>query len=192
MCGNDDGVFQARRVAPPCAGVSSGACRGGVSSAISMTAVEFTRTRSTSVRVISRENGNGQEKRHLSLYDGTAVDAARFYAATFPDSAVGSVLHAPGNYPDGKQGNVLTVEFTVAGIPCLGINGGPCAQTQRDILVPHPHRGSGRNRPPAERHHQQWRPGERVRLVQGQMGLVMADHATRADGGSFWPRSRGG
>ncbi|HTD29479.1 MAG TPA: VOC family protein, partial [Xanthomonadaceae bacterium] len=44
---------------------------------------------------------------------------------TFPDSAVGAVLRAPGDYPAGKQGNVLTVEFTVMGIPCLGLNGGP-------------------------------------------------------------------
>ncbi|WP_029528221.1 VOC family protein [Polaromonas glacialis] len=58
-------------------------------------------------------------------YDGTAVDAANFYAKTFPDSAVGTVFCAPGDYPDGKQGNVLTVEFTVAGIPCIGLNGGP-------------------------------------------------------------------
>ncbi len=58
-------------------------------------------------------------------YDGDAVDAARFYAATFPDSSVGTVYRAPGDYPDGKQGNVLTVEFTVAGIPCIGLNGGP-------------------------------------------------------------------
>jgi len=58
-------------------------------------------------------------------YDGTAVDAARFYAETFPDSAVGTIHRAPGDYPAGKQGNVLTVEFTVMGIPCLGLNGGP-------------------------------------------------------------------
>ncbi|MFC5523150.1 VOC family protein [Polaromonas jejuensis] len=58
-------------------------------------------------------------------YDGDAADAANFYAETFPDSAVGAVLRAPGDYPDGKQGDVLTVEFTVAGIPCLGLNGGP-------------------------------------------------------------------
>jgi predicted 3-demethylubiquinone-9 3-methyltransferase (glyoxalase superfamily) len=58
-------------------------------------------------------------------YDGGALDAATFYAATFPDSAVGAVHHAPGDYPDGKQGNILTVEFTVAGIPCIGLNGGP-------------------------------------------------------------------
>ena len=58
-------------------------------------------------------------------YDGTALDAATFYAETFPDSAVTGVHHAPGDYPDGKQGDVLTVEFTVMGIPCLGLNGGP-------------------------------------------------------------------
>ena len=58
-------------------------------------------------------------------YDGTAEDAARFYAATFPDSAVGAVRRAPSDFPSGKKGDVLTVEFTVAGIPCLGLNGGP-------------------------------------------------------------------
>lgn len=58
-------------------------------------------------------------------YDGDALDAATFYAKTFPDSAVGAVFRAPGDYPDGKQGDVLTVEFTVAGIPCVGLNGGP-------------------------------------------------------------------
>ena len=58
-------------------------------------------------------------------YDGGAVDAASFYARTFPDSAVGSVCRAPGDYPDGKQGDILTVEFTVAGVACIGLNGGP-------------------------------------------------------------------
>lgn len=58
-------------------------------------------------------------------YDRDALDAARFYAQTFADSAVGRVLHAPGDYPAGKEGDVLTVEFTVLGIPCLGLNGGP-------------------------------------------------------------------
>ena len=58
-------------------------------------------------------------------YDGNALDAATFYAATFPDSAVKAVHYAPGDYPSGKQGNVLTVEFTVIGLPCLGLNGGP-------------------------------------------------------------------
>ena len=58
-------------------------------------------------------------------YNGTALDAATFYAETFADSAVGTVFRAPSDYPAGKQGDVLTVEFTVLGIPCLGLNGGP-------------------------------------------------------------------
>ena len=58
-------------------------------------------------------------------FDGTALEAATFYAATFPDSVVGAVHRAPGDYPAGKQGDVLTVEFSVMGIPCLGLNGGP-------------------------------------------------------------------
>jgi 2-polyprenyl-6-hydroxyphenyl methylase/3-demethylubiquinone-9 3-methyltransferase len=58
-------------------------------------------------------------------YDGDALEAAKFYAATFPDSKVGNLFYAPSDYPDGRQGNVLTVAFTVAGIPCIGLNGGP-------------------------------------------------------------------
>jgi 2-polyprenyl-6-hydroxyphenyl methylase/3-demethylubiquinone-9 3-methyltransferase len=58
-------------------------------------------------------------------YDREAEAAARFYAETFPDSSVKAVHRAPGDYPSGKQGDVLTVEFTVMGIPCLGLNGGP-------------------------------------------------------------------
>jgi predicted 3-demethylubiquinone-9 3-methyltransferase (glyoxalase superfamily) len=58
-------------------------------------------------------------------FDGTALDAAEFYAQTFDDSAVGAILRAPGDYPAGLEGHVLTVEFTVLGIPCLGLNGGP-------------------------------------------------------------------
>ena len=58
-------------------------------------------------------------------YDKHALEAATFYADTFPDSAVTKVTRAPGDYPSGKQGDVLTVEFTVLGIPCIGLNGGP-------------------------------------------------------------------
>jgi predicted 3-demethylubiquinone-9 3-methyltransferase (glyoxalase superfamily) len=58
-------------------------------------------------------------------YDGTAEQAARFYAQTFPDSTLTAVHRAPGDYPDGKEGQVLTVEFTVLGVACLGLNGGP-------------------------------------------------------------------
>ncbi len=58
-------------------------------------------------------------------FDRDAEEAARFYADTFPDSSVDAVHRAPGDYPSGKEGDVLTVEFTVMGIPCLGLNGGP-------------------------------------------------------------------
>jgi predicted 3-demethylubiquinone-9 3-methyltransferase (glyoxalase superfamily) len=58
-------------------------------------------------------------------YDKEAEEAARFYAATFPDSKVTAVHKAPGDFPGGKAGDVLTVDFTVLGIPCLGLNGGP-------------------------------------------------------------------
>ena len=58
-------------------------------------------------------------------YDKDALDAARFYAATFPNSKVGAVHKAPSDYPSGKAGDVITVDFTVAGIPCIGLNGGP-------------------------------------------------------------------
>jgi predicted 3-demethylubiquinone-9 3-methyltransferase (glyoxalase superfamily) len=58
-------------------------------------------------------------------FNDDAQEAARFYAATFPDSEVIAVHHSPSDYPGGKQGDVLTVEFTVLGIPCLGLNGGP-------------------------------------------------------------------
>jgi predicted 3-demethylubiquinone-9 3-methyltransferase (glyoxalase superfamily) len=57
-------------------------------------------------------------------YNGAAEDAANFYARTFPNSAVGAVLRAPGDYPAGKQGDVITVQFTVMGLPCVGLNGG--------------------------------------------------------------------
>ncbi|MBH3463737.1 VOC family protein [Pseudomonas carnis] len=58
-------------------------------------------------------------------YNGDALEAATFYANTFPDSEVKAVHRAPGDYPSGKQGDELTVEFTVLGIPCVGLNGGP-------------------------------------------------------------------
>ena len=58
-------------------------------------------------------------------FDGTAEEAARFYAKTFPDSSVSALHRAPGDFPSGHEGDVLMVEFTVLGIPCLGLNGGP-------------------------------------------------------------------
>ena len=67
-----------------------------------------------------------QAKNTICLwYDRGAEEAARFYAATFPNSTVGAVHRAPSDYPSGKKGDVLTVEFTVLGVACLGLNGGP-------------------------------------------------------------------
>jgi predicted 3-demethylubiquinone-9 3-methyltransferase (glyoxalase superfamily) len=97
-------------------------------------------------------------------YDGTAMDAARFYAETFPGSAVGAVMRAPGDYPDGKQGDVLTVEFTVIGIPCVGLNGGPQFK-HNEVLFPDRDRRSGRNRPLVERDCRKRRAGKRMRMV---------------------------
>src|SRR3989344_1430578 len=69
---------------------------------------------------------NTQPKNTVCLwFEKDALAAAEFYAATFPDSKVGAVFHAPSDYPSGKAGDVLTVEFTVCGIPCFGLNGGP-------------------------------------------------------------------
>jgi predicted 3-demethylubiquinone-9 3-methyltransferase (glyoxalase superfamily) len=58
-------------------------------------------------------------------YENEAEEAARFYSSIFPDTTVKAVHHAPGNFPGGRAGQVLTVEFTVLGIPCVGLNGGP-------------------------------------------------------------------
>ena len=66
------------------------------------------------------------EKNTICLwYNKDAEAAARFYAATFPDSKVGAVFRAPSDFPSGKKGDVLTVEFTVCGVACIGLNGGP-------------------------------------------------------------------
>lgn len=66
-------------------------------------------------------------------FDKEAEEAANFYAATFPDSKVTGVFRAPSNFPDGSAGQVLTVTFTVCGIPCMGLNGGP-AFTQSEAF----------------------------------------------------------
>lgn len=61
-------------------------------------------------------------------FDTGALEAAQFYASVFPDSTVGAITHAPSDFPGGKKGDVLTVEFTVCGIPCMGLNGGDAFQ----------------------------------------------------------------
>ena len=69
---------------------------------------------------------NKKAKNTICLwFNKDAEKAARFYAKTFPNSKVTGIYKAPDNFPDGKKGQILTVEFTVCGIPCMGINGGP-------------------------------------------------------------------
>lgn len=113
-------------------------------------------------------------------YNGDAEEAARFYARTFPDSSVTAVHRAPGDYPAGKKGDVLTVEFTVMGIPCLGLNGGARFPAYSSLFISGGHRRPGRNRSLLERDYRQWRRSERLRLVQGQMGPLLADHSDRS------------
>ena len=73
-----------------------------------------------------KSKGFAMAKNTICLwYDKDAEAAARFYAETFPDSVVGAVHRAPSDYPSGKAGDVLIVEFTVADVPCIGLNGGP-------------------------------------------------------------------
>ena len=93
------------------------------------------------------------QRRTRSACGTTATPRRRrgFYAATFPDSSVGAIHHAPGDFPDGKKGDLLVVEFTVLGIPCIGLNGGPDVQAQRGVLVPGGDRRPGRDRPVLER-----------------------------------------
>jgi predicted 3-demethylubiquinone-9 3-methyltransferase (glyoxalase superfamily) len=82
--------------------------------------------REPSHRSQHEEHTSMQPKNTICLwFDKDAEEAARFYAATFPDSKVAAVHRAPGDFPGGKQGEVLTVDFTVCGVPCIGLNGGP-------------------------------------------------------------------
>ena len=124
-------------------------------------------------------------------YDKDAEAAARFYAEVFPDSEVSAVHRAPGDYPSGKEGDVLTVEFTVAGIPCLGLNGGPAfkhseafsfqiatddqAETDRywDAIV-----GNGGQ-------------ASACGWCKDRWGIFLADHPARADRGDGGGRCRG-
>lgn len=99
-------------------------------------------------------------------YDGDAEEAARFYAATLTPASTRCTA-PPADYPSGKAGDVLTVMFTVMGIPCMGLNGGPAVQ-HNIACFRSPPRTRWRPRPLLERHHRQRRAGERLRLVPGQ------------------------
>jgi predicted 3-demethylubiquinone-9 3-methyltransferase (glyoxalase superfamily) len=122
-------------------------------------------------------------------YDKDAEEAARFYAKTFPDSSVGEIMRAPGDNPSGKQGDVLVINFTVLGIPCMGLNGGPQFKHSEAFSFQVATETQAETDRYWERHRQQRRPGKRLRLVQGQMGRVLADHAGDADESGHRSRS---
>ena len=110
---------------------------------------------------------------------GEARKAAEFYAATFPDSHVGPAHDAAADYPGGEQGDELTVEFTVLGQAFVGLNGGPNFKPNEAVsfmVVTEDQEETDRywNAITAK-----WRRGEHVRLVQGPLGLFLADHAAR-------------
>jgi predicted 3-demethylubiquinone-9 3-methyltransferase (glyoxalase superfamily) len=117
-------------------------------------------------------------------FDKDAHDAARFYAATFPDSEVTAVHEAPGDYPGGKEGDVLTVEFTVLGVPCLGLNGGPEFRHSEAFSFQIATDNQEETGPLLERDRRQWRQGKPVRLVQGPLEPLLADHPARANRGA--------
>jgi hypothetical protein len=114
-------------------------------------------------------------------YDHDAEEAARFYARTFPDSEVGAVLRAPSDYPAGRAGDLLTRRLHGLRRPVHWPERRNRAPAQRGVLVPDSDRRSGRDRQVLARHRRQRRRGKPVRLVQGQMGPVLADHAAGAD-----------
>jgi hypothetical protein len=117
-------------------------------------------------------------------YDGTAEQAATFYAQTFPGSQVHRIHRAPADFPAGNKGDVLTVEFTVAGIPCIGLNGGPAFQHSEAFSF----QIATEDQEETDR---LWNAIV-LRLVQGPLGSVLADHAAGADRGHCRRRSRSG
>ena len=123
-------------------------------------------------------------------YEKDAEAAARFYTQTFPDSAMGAIHRAPGDFPSGKQGDVLTVDFTVAGVQCMGLNGGPEFKHNEAFSFQIATEDRAGDRPLLERDCRQWRPGESVRLVQGQVGGLVADHPIDVDRGDGSRRER--
>ena len=115
-------------------------------------------------------------------YDTTPRRRRSFMRRRFRTSLSPRCTRA-GRLSRGKQGEVLTVEFTVLGIPCLGLNGGPAFKHNEAFSFQVAHRRPSRNGSLLERDRRQRRPGEPVRLVQGPMGPVLADHTERADRG---------
>jgi hypothetical protein len=121
---------------------------------------------------------------------GKAREAAEFYAATLPDSHVGKASASPTDTPSGPEGQELTIEFTVCGRDFLGLNGGPMFVPNEAVSFMILTDDQERDRPTVERHRRQRRPGKHVRLVQGPVGLFVADHPARTAGGDAGPGSR--
>ena len=111
-------------------------------------------------------------------FDGTAEEAANFYAALLPDSRVDAVHRAPSDYPSGKAGDVLMVEFTLMGQPFTGLNGGRSSSSMRRSRS-RSSRDAGRGRPP-ERRAICRAGGRAVRLGQGSLWPLLADCAAPA------------
>ena len=125
-----------------------------------MPVVQNLRTHFTGSATNEHKETNMTPKNTICLwFDKDAQEAARFYAATFPDSKVTAVRKAPGDYPGGKEGDVLTVEFTVLGSP-VWPQRRPGVQAQRGVFLPDRDGQSGRNRPLLERDRRQWRQGK--------------------------------
>ena len=123
---------------------------------------------------------------------GEASKAAAFYAATFPDSHVGRVNASPSDFPGGKVGNELTVEFTVLGRPFIGLNGGPLFTPNQAVSFMVLTENQEETDRVLERDRRQRRQGERLRLVPGPLGPLLADHAEAAHGTDHQRRSRQG
>jgi len=121
---------------------------------------------------------------------GEARKAAEFYAATFPNSHVGAGHAAASDYPGGSTGDELTVEFTVLGRGFLGLNGGPNFTANESVSFMVLTGRSGRDRPLLGCDRRERRARKRLRLVQGPLGLLVADHAARSPRGD--DRSRQG
>ena len=124
---------------------------------------------------------NTQPKNTICLwFEKDAQVAAEFYAATFPDSKVTAIHKAPSDFPGGAEGDILTVEFTVCGIPCVGVNGGTAFKQSEAFSF----QIATEDQEETDRY---WNAivdngrGEPVRLVQGSLGSILADHATHTD-----------